>query len=101
VKVSPETIMECAQLVKANSIEGCKKKEVYVVYTRWRNLHKTSDMEVGKSIHKLITMYFIEQNDDRGNWISRQEQSEENESRKGQCYCECLKSNKNGKITTE
>lgn len=29
--VSEETIMECAQLVKANSIEGCKKKEVYVV----------------------------------------------------------------------
>ena len=25
--------MECAQLVKANSIEGCKKKEVYVVRT--------------------------------------------------------------------
>ena len=39
--------MECAQLVKANSIEGCKKKEVYVVYTRWRNLHKTADMQVG------------------------------------------------------
>mmetsp|Transcript_15371 Transcript_15371/g.23149 ORF Transcript_15371/g.23149 Transcript_15371/m.23149 type:complete len:214 (+) Transcript_15371:75-716(+) len=45
--VSPETIMECAQLVKANSIEGCKKKEVDVVYTRWRNLHKTPSMEVG------------------------------------------------------
>jgi hypothetical protein len=28
--VSPATIMECAQLVKANSIEGCKLKEVYV-----------------------------------------------------------------------
>ena len=28
--VSPETIMECAQLVKANSIEGCKLREVYV-----------------------------------------------------------------------
>jgi hypothetical protein len=39
--------MECAQLVKANSIEGCKLKEVNVVYTRWRNLHKTSSMEVG------------------------------------------------------
>jgi hypothetical protein len=45
--VSPETIMECAQLVKANSIEGCKMREVYVIYTRWRNLHKTRDMEVG------------------------------------------------------
>ena len=42
-----ETIMECAQLVKKNSIEGCKKSEVYVVYTRWRNLNKTNQMEVG------------------------------------------------------
>lgn len=46
--VSDATIMECAQLVKANSIEGCKKSEVAVIYTRWRNLHKTSDMEVGQ-----------------------------------------------------
>lgn len=28
--VSDETIMECAQLVKDNSIEGCKMKEVTV-----------------------------------------------------------------------
>lgn len=46
--VSEETIMECAQLVKANSIEGCKKKEVYVVYTRWRNLLKTNNMVAGQ-----------------------------------------------------
>lgn len=45
--VSEETIMECGQLVKANSIEGCKKNNVWVIYTRWRNLLKTSDMVVG------------------------------------------------------
>ena len=45
--VSEATIMECAQLVKANSIEGCKKSEVWVCYTRWRNLNKTSAMDVG------------------------------------------------------
>lgn len=45
--ISPDIVMECAQLVKANSIEGCKLKEVTVIYTRWRNLHKTSDMQVG------------------------------------------------------
>jgi len=28
--VSSATIMECAQLVKANSIEGCKMREVKV-----------------------------------------------------------------------
>lgn len=32
---------------QANSIEGCKLKEVPVVYTRWRNLKKTKSMEVG------------------------------------------------------
>ena len=46
--VSPETIMECAQLVKANSIEGCKKSSVYVIYTRWRNLMKTASMVEGQ-----------------------------------------------------
>mmetsp|Transcript_15461 Transcript_15461/g.13992 ORF Transcript_15461/g.13992 Transcript_15461/m.13992 type:complete len:214 (+) Transcript_15461:19-660(+) len=45
--LSPELIEECTQLVKANSIEGCKLKEVYVVYTRWKNLNKTSSMEIG------------------------------------------------------
>ncbi len=28
--VSEDTILECAKLVKANSIEGCKMHEVYV-----------------------------------------------------------------------
>ena len=63
--VPPSTLQECAQLVKANSIEGCKLNHVHIssqttilreiklehilfaVYTRWRNLKKTSDMEVG------------------------------------------------------
>lgn len=40
--------MECAQLVKANSIEGCKLREVDVVYTLWSNLQKTADMEAGQ-----------------------------------------------------
>lgn len=34
--------------IQANSIEGCKLKEVEVVYTRWRNLKKTKSMEVGQ-----------------------------------------------------
>ena len=41
------TIQECGQLVKANSIEGCKLASVNVIYTRWRNLNKTSSMEIG------------------------------------------------------
>ena len=62
----PETIIECAQLVKANSIEGCKLREVTVIYTRWRNLHKTSDMEVGSiGFHdrsKVKSMNVIKEN---------------------------------------
>lgn len=45
--VPESAIMECAQLVKANSIEGCKMKEVKIIYTRWRNLHKAKNMETG------------------------------------------------------
>ena len=45
--LSPEAIQECGQLVKANSIEGCKLKECNVLYTRWKNLNKTGDMDVG------------------------------------------------------
>lgn len=31
--VPPAVIEQCSQLVKANSIQGCKLHEVYVVYT--------------------------------------------------------------------
>lgn len=41
-------LTDCAQLVKANSIQGCKTNNIAVVYTLWENLKKTSDMEVGQ-----------------------------------------------------
>ena len=44
----PEVLKECCALVKANSIEGCKKHAVEVVYTPWENLKKTSDMVTGQ-----------------------------------------------------
>jgi len=51
--VSEKIIEEAAQLVKANSIEGCKLNDVDVVYTMWENLHKTESMEVGQiGFHK-------------------------------------------------
>mmetsp|Transcript_17217 Transcript_17217/g.16672 ORF Transcript_17217/g.16672 Transcript_17217/m.16672 type:complete len:223 (-) Transcript_17217:177-845(-) len=46
--ISEELINDCATLVKANSIVGCKKSSVYVVYTRWKNLKKTNDMVDGQ-----------------------------------------------------
>lgn len=41
-------LLDCCSLVKANSIQGCKQSSVYVVYTRWQNLKKTSDMVDGQ-----------------------------------------------------
>jgi hypothetical protein len=39
---------ECCQLVKQNSIQGCKQNNVDIVYTKWSNLKKTADMDVGQ-----------------------------------------------------
>jgi hypothetical protein len=60
--VPQELIVDCAQLVKANSIEvsgisfeinvqsfqGCKLNDINVVYTMSTNLKKTGDMVVGQ-----------------------------------------------------
>ncbi|KAG7088884.1 hypothetical protein E1B28_012831 [Marasmius oreades] len=45
----PEALLtDCAQLVKANSIEGNKKENLTVIYTPADNLKKTGDMAVGQ-----------------------------------------------------
>lgn len=46
--ISDNLLTDCAALVKANSIQGCKLSSVYVVYTRWKNLKKTNDMVDGQ-----------------------------------------------------
>nr|XP_033793424.1 coiled-coil domain-containing protein 25 isoform X2 [Geotrypetes seraphini] len=46
--IPKEVLIDCAQLVKANSIQGCKEDNIKVVYTPWSNLKKTSDMDVGQ-----------------------------------------------------
>jgi hypothetical protein len=46
--ISEDLLTDCAALVKANSIQGCKLSFVYVVYTRWKNLKKTNDMVDGQ-----------------------------------------------------
>jgi hypothetical protein len=51
----PAVVMKfCCQLVKNNSIDGCKKKECWVIYTPFPNLHKdTNTMQTGAvSFHK-------------------------------------------------
>lgn len=46
-EVPEDLIKECAQLTKDNSIEGCKKKTVDIIYTWATNLLKKQDMAVG------------------------------------------------------
>jgi len=41
-------IDDCAQLVKANSIQGTKLNNINIVYTPWANLKKTASMAVGQ-----------------------------------------------------
>lgn len=44
----PQSVEECMQLTKANSIEGCKKSEVQIIFTPATNLLKTPDMDIGQ-----------------------------------------------------
>ncbi|XP_024384942.1 uncharacterized protein [Physcomitrium patens] len=46
--ISPELLEDCAQLVKANSIQENKLNNLNVVYTPWYNLRKTQSMDVGQ-----------------------------------------------------
>ena len=46
--IAKETIEDCAQLCKANSITGNKMNNVDVIYTMWSNLKKTPGMEPGQ-----------------------------------------------------
>lgn len=41
-------LIDCAQLTKANSIQGNKKDNVTVIYTPWSNLRKDGSMAVGQ-----------------------------------------------------
>uniref|UniRef100_A0A2P2KXU2 Uncharacterized protein MANES_16G065900 n=2 Tax=Rhizophora mucronata TaxID=61149 RepID=A0A2P2KXU2_RHIMU len=46
--ISEGLLEDCAQLVKANSIQGNKVNNVDVVYTPWSNLKKTASMDIGQ-----------------------------------------------------
>ncbi|KAI9711440.1 MAG: Coiled-coil domain-containing protein 25 [Candelaria pacifica] len=46
--IPKELLEDCAQLTKANSIEGNKKDNVTIIYTPWSNLHKNGSMAVGQ-----------------------------------------------------
>ncbi|KAG1646832.1 hypothetical protein G6F44_000441 [Rhizopus delemar] len=61
--IPPEVVDDCAQLVKANSIEGNKKNNITVIYTPWDNLKKTPGMETGQVTfhnHKKVKRVYVE-----------------------------------------
>lgn len=61
--IPEETLEDCCQLVKANSIQGNKVNKLNIVYTPASNLKKTGDMvagQVGYHDTKLIRDYRVE-----------------------------------------
>lgn len=51
--IPDKVLLDCCQLVKANSIEGNKKNNISIIYTPAANLKKTGDMAIGQvSFHK-------------------------------------------------
>lgn len=72
VKNIPALVLQdCAQLVKANSIEGNKKTtgKVRIIYTPWSNLHKTRGMEDGQVGFKEMKQCFYTEVEKRENAI--------------------------------
>ncbi|EGC31675.1 hypothetical protein DICPUDRAFT_82463 [Dictyostelium purpureum] len=49
--IPANVLEECCQLVKNNSIQGCKEPAVDIVYTPWANLKKTPGMEAGAVLY--------------------------------------------------
>lgn len=61
--IPTELLNDCAQLTKANSIDGNKKDNVTVIYTPWSNLKKTGDMatgQVGFKDQKMVRKVHVE-----------------------------------------
>ncbi|XP_046877502.1 coiled-coil domain-containing protein 25 [Hypomesus transpacificus] len=61
--IPKEVLIDCAQLVKNNSIQGCKMNNINVVYTPWANLKKTGEMDVGQigfHRHKEVKLVAVE-----------------------------------------
>lgn len=61
--IAAKALEDCCQLVKANSIEGCKLNKVDIVYTPVGNLRQTNDMDVGQvgfHVDKNVKEYVVD-----------------------------------------
>ncbi|KAI0209535.1 Coiled-coil domain-containing protein 25 [Lamellibrachia satsuma] len=86
--VPEAVIQDCAQLVKANSIQGNKVNDVDVVFTMWANLKKTPGMDVGqvgffkqKEVRTIRVEKRINEIVNRLNKTKKQKEKEEAEKR--------------------
>lgn len=64
--IPTELLTDCAQLTKANSIEGNKKDNITVIYTPWANLRKTGAMATGQVSFfdsKKVKRVYVEKRD--------------------------------------
>ncbi|PPJ61319.1 hypothetical protein CBER1_05084 [Cercospora berteroae] len=62
-RIPEDLLNDCAQLTKANSIEGNKKDNITVIYTPWSNLKKSGNMatgQVGFHNNKLVKRVYVE-----------------------------------------
>ncbi|BCR87015.1 putative DUF814 domain protein [Aspergillus chevalieri] len=62
--IPQKLVDDCAQLTKANSIEGNKKDNITIIYTPWANLYKDGSMETGQvSFHnpKQVRKVFVKE----------------------------------------
>ncbi|KAJ6142597.1 hypothetical protein N7471_002050 [Penicillium samsonianum] len=62
--IAPPLLEDCAQLTKANSIEGNKKDNITIIYTPWSNLKKDGSMAAGQVTfhnHKLVRKVYVKQ----------------------------------------
>ncbi|CAI7582613.1 unnamed protein product [Penicillium glandicola] len=62
--IAQPLLEDCAQLTKANSIEGNKKDNITVIYTPWSNLKKDGSMAAGQVTfhnHKLVRKVYVKQ----------------------------------------
>jgi hypothetical protein len=68
------TLEDAAQLVKANSIQGCKMSRVDIVFTPASNLRKSASMDVGQvGFHNqsLVKRRVVEKSNDIVNRLNR------------------------------
>ncbi len=57
--IPPKVLMECGQLVKANSIKGNKLDDITVIYTLAANLRYTNCFVMVALFYVLVALFYV------------------------------------------